>query len=213
MNTNTTKRPNPTADSIKRKIGGPYVLAAILLLSFVVAGCANGTYPLDFFYEMHYQQSYSSHEPPRLSPPSQAVPITGKEVIFSNDEISTLTNPLTGDDGVRLGVEGGRQLFVTNCSMCHGLTGAGDGQVLTTMIDRYSYQIKLDPNLRKLGLPDENLFAIVTDRNVAFPGIEGWVMPQFRRLLTPEQRWMLVNYIRCGLQGLTDGSCPSPNGN
>lgn len=197
MNTGATKRPNPLLDSFKRRIGRAYVLAGIVLLSFVVSGCANGTYPLDFFYEMHYQQSYSSHEPPRLSPPPQAVPITGKEVVFANDEISTLVNPLIAGDGTRLQVEGGRQLFETDCSMCHGLTGAGDGQVLTTMLDRYGYQVKLDPNLRKLGgLADETLFAIVSDRDVAFPGLEGWVMPQFRKLLTPEQRWMLVNYIR-----------------
>lgn len=69
------------------------------------------------------------------------------------------------------------------------------------MISRYSYPVKLSPDLTTIGaLSDGQLFAIISDRDIVFPGIEGWVMPQFHRLLTSEERWMLVNYIR-SLQG------------
>ena len=174
--------------------------AASLLMVLVAVGCSRGTYPLDYFWEMHYQQSYSSHEPPRLSPPESAVPTTGKELPLTPEDVAQLANPLL-QDGELLGVNEGKQLFTTNCVICHGTEGQGDGLVLTTMIEKYGYQLKLSPNLTAIGaLSDGQIFAIITDRNVVFPGIEGWVMPQFSHLLTNKERWALVNYIR-KLQG------------
>ena len=38
-----------------------------VLFGIVLVGCSQGTYPVDIFYEQHYQQSYRSHEPPRLT--------------------------------------------------------------------------------------------------------------------------------------------------
>lgn len=100
------------------------LLAVGLLVALVAVGCSRGTYPIDFFYEMHYQQSYSSHEPPRLSPPEDAVPITGKELLITSEDVAELTNPLLQDE-VRLGVREGAQLFATNCAFCHGDEGRG----------------------------------------------------------------------------------------
>ncbi len=175
-------------------------LLALVALLAVAAGCANGTYPLDFFYEMHYQQSYQSHEPPRLSPPSAAVPVTGKDLsllTLTREELLALENPRVGPDGTRQGLETGKRLFQVNCAMCHGSLGEGDGKVLEIMRQDYGYQVKLDPDLTTLGsTTDATLFGIISDRDLVFSGIEGWVMPQFRRLLTDDERWMLVNYIR-----------------
>ena len=172
-----------------------------LLIAVAAAGCSTGTYPLDFFWEMHYQQSYQSHEPPRLSPPVEAVPITGKEPVLplTFDEADKLTNPLI-QDGVRLGVDEGERLFAINCTMCHGSEGRGDGAVLLTMMDTYKYEVKVPPDLTTVPFSDGVIFAIISDRDIVFSGIPGMVMPQFRRLLTAEERWMLVNYIR-SLQG------------
>ena len=86
-----------------------------------LAGCSQGSYPLDIFYEMHYQPSYKAHEPPRLSVPGSAVawfpppPATS----FAND---------------------GEHLFEVNCSMCHGSAGKGDGPVLKKMMEQYGYE-------------------------------------------------------------------------
>ena len=163
--------------------------------------CSTGAYPLDIFYEMHYNQSYKSHEPPRLSAPADAVPITGKEpmMALSLEEAGKLVNPLLGEDGTRLGVDKGEQLFAVNCAMCHGTEGRGDGPVLLKMQDpdAYSYVPKLPPDLRAIPFPaDGQIFAIISDRDTVFPGVGDWVMPQFRRLLNVDERWMLVNYIR-----------------
>ena len=43
-----------------------WFLGIAALFGIVLVGCSQGTYPVDIFYEQHYQQSYRSHEPPRL---------------------------------------------------------------------------------------------------------------------------------------------------
>ena len=60
-----------------------------MLFGIVLVGCSQGTYPVDIFYEQHYQQSYRSHEPPRLIGVADAV-------AFYPPTASTVTN--TGAD-------------------------------------------------------------------------------------------------------------------
>ena len=160
-------------------------LALFLVLSAVIGGCANGTYPLDIFYEMHYQQSYQAHEPPRLSAPAGAVPTTGRGAAEAE-------NPMPGD-----GVEEGARLFATNCAFCHGVEAKGDGPVVDLMTsDKYGYKFiaTLDPDLTS-GAPghaqaigDLEVFAWITNGAI--------VMPPFGKLLSVDERWKLVNYIR-----------------
>ena len=177
-----------------RKRAGPPValLVGLLMVLGVVAasGCANGTYPVDLFYEMHYQQSFGAHEPPRLTVPEGAVPVTGREIFGTENPIPS---------GERL--EEGARLFVTNCAFCHGATGKGDGHVLRTMVDKYGnrYQAHpvLSPNLTSSELPT-HAKGIATNDAVLFAWITNGatVMPPFAKLLSVEERWLLVNYIR-----------------
>lgn len=175
------------------------VIAALLVVAGVTAAaCANGTYPLDIFYEMHYAQSYGAHEPPRLSPPESAVPITGRG-------LAPAEVPKPGE-----GLDEGARLFATNCVICHGPQGKGDGLVLATM-KREPYEYKtieaLSPDLTSAkpghaqSIPDETVFGWITSGVV--------VMPSFAKLLSEEERWLLVNYIRgcLGDVGLPD--CPA----
>ena len=158
-------------------------------MALLLAGCANGAYPLDYFYEMHYQQSYQVHEPPRVSAPAGAVPITGRDV-------SATENPIPGQ-----GIEEGARLYAANCVFCHGVTGNGEdpalqGPVLRTMREKYGYGADAKPYAITPDLTSETVVAL-TD-----VGVYAWisngvvVMPPFEKLLTPEERWMLVNYIR-----------------
>ena len=162
-----------------------WLLGLLLGLSAVIGACANGTYPLDIFYEMHYQQSYQAQEPPRLSAPAGAVPVTGRV-------ITTAENPMPGE-----GVEKGARLFTANCVFCHGNGGKGDGPVLQDfMIDKYGYKLiaSLSPDLTSgepghaQAIGDLEVFAWITNGAI--------VMPPFGKLLTVDERWMLVNYIR-----------------
>lgn len=188
---------------IGRSVRGSLLRLGLLgaLVTIFAASCAEGTYPLDFFYEMHYQPSYHPQEPPRLMPAEGAVPITGKDVTLkvAVDELDTIINPIPGE-----GVERGAELYAINCSMCHGVGGQGDGQVLKTMIEKYGYTPKLNTNLTLVnvfGYSDGKLFATISNRDLrpeiaALDPSTNRVMPQFQKLLTAQERWMLVNYLK-----------------
>ena len=157
------------------------VFVLTVLLSGIVVSCANGTYPLDIFYEMHYQQSYASHEPPRLSPPAGAVPTTGRPVF-------EMENPIPGQR-----LDEGARLYKANCVFCHGSTGNGEapdlqGPVLKSMREKYNYGT------------DDRPYTITPDLTSSFVeaqndlAVFGWitngvtVMPAFKKLLTLEER-------------------------
>ena len=91
----------------------PILLALGLMIGIAAVGCGQGTYPLDIFYEMHYQQYYKSHEPPRLSGVENAVPVR-----WVPAPKSTAINT-------------GQHLFIVNCSFCHGNDGKGRGGIVT----------------------------------------------------------------------------------
>ena len=107
----------------------PYLMGFGLIVALLVVGCGQGTYPLDIFYEMHYQQTFKSHEPPRLTGPESAVPVD-----WVSAPKSTSFNT-------------GEHLFNVNCAMCHGATAKGDGSVLQNMISNYGYTPAVDADL------------------------------------------------------------------
>ena len=175
----------------------------LVLATFFAVGCAEGSYPVDIFYEMHYQPSHHSQQPPRLMPAVGAVPITGKEVPLiaqvHPDEVNSIQNPIPGQ-----GIEEGAKLYEINCAMCHGMEGLGDGTVLQTMIEEYGYTPKLNVSVslvNVLGYSDGLIYATISNRDLrpeiaAMSPDTSLVMPQFEKLLTSEERWMLVNYLK-----------------
>ena len=74
--------------------------------------------------------------------------------------------------------------------MCHGQTGKGDGPVLQNLAVVYGYEPVLDPDLTS---------AQVTA--IGSAGIEGFmrggvnIMPNFSKLLTPEEISAIAEYI------------------
>jgi mono/diheme cytochrome c family protein len=148
-----------------------WFFGAALLLGLLVVGCSQGTYPVDIFYEQHYQQSYRSHEPPRL-------PGVAEAVAFYPPTASTVTN--TGAD-----------LFLVNCQMCHGADAKGTGPVLNKLRDSYEYQTIVDPNLtnRPPSFIEARLGA--TSRPLG----PSSVMPPFGKLLTGDERAAIAQYI------------------
>ena len=149
-----------------------------------LAGCSQGSYPLDIFYEMHYQPSYKAHEPPRLSVPESAVawfpppPATS----FAND---------------------GEHIFQVNCSMCHGPAAKGDGPVLKKMIEQYGYRPALDPDLTSppvMGMGEDAIKGFMLGGVV--------VMPNFSKLLTDEEMRLVAEYVVNCLQGKQPQACP-----
>ena len=173
------------------------LLLAIAVVGVVLAGCSRGSYPLDIFSEMHYNQSYKIQEPPSLSAPSDSVPLTGREVEYSAADAPGLVNPVAVSAAM---LQQGQVLYQINCAVCHGATGLGDGPMrekLTTAGYRGT-----PANLTTSGSVSAGeggmAFLVITK---GFAGAFGmpsdqFVMPPFGKLLTAEDRWTLVHYLR-----------------
>ena len=84
---------------------GVGVLLLLALSVMALTGCSRGSYPLDFFPEMHYNQSYKIQEPPSLSAPTGSVPVTGAEVDYTMAQARLLQNTVSKDQGVTLGAK------------------------------------------------------------------------------------------------------------
>lgn len=160
-----------------------------IVAGLLAVGCSQGSYPLDIFYEMHYQPSYKVHEPPRLSPPASAVPWYG----------STPPEPTSFAGS-------GEHIFMTNCAMCHGATGQGDGQVLGRMIVDYGYQTT-DAALLNPNLTSEAAKSLDRDglRGVVVGGVN--VMPPFAKLLTEDQIELVLDYVEDCIQDGNQAAC------
>ena len=176
----------------------PGLLITVLILGIIASGClpwGRGTYQVEVFYEMHYAQSHRSQEPPRLYPAPGAVPFTmvGDDVLHVQDLVVTRTAETEAI---------GEKLYNVNCIMCHGIAGDGSGPVRAFLI-------------RWGGIPPANLTGPATtaasDQDlhnfIAEGGRIGYAsqqagvpspstMPTFRKLLTAEEQWMLVHYLR-----------------
>jgi mono/diheme cytochrome c family protein len=148
----------------------------------LLAACGPTTYPADVFPEMHYQPSARRLEPPRQSPPAEAVPVDGSTPHLSIDDATPLPNPVprTADSLAQA-----QQLARVNCSACHGLDGHGQGPVAhyfspVAPVDFRSERVR--------GRTDGQLFWIVAN------GLGN--MPAFRALLTEQELWTVVHFIR-----------------
>jgi mono/diheme cytochrome c family protein len=171
----------------------PIVLMAVALLA---TGCrrltgsfpGTGSYPADVFTEMHYQQSFRAQESPRLAS-AGAVPVTGGEPAYTTEGYAKLANPVpkTPQSLAR-----GAELYRVNCSQCHGLQAKGDGKVGDHLVEA---QYSRPPDLTAKVTADR------TDGQVYGIVSEGlFVMPKFKLLLSPEDRWLIIQHVR-QLQG------------
>jgi mono/diheme cytochrome c family protein len=155
--------------------------AAVVLIAIGVA-CGPTTYPADVFPEMHYQPSDRRLQPPRESPPADAVPVTGSTPRLSFDDASSLANPLSTSDAV---LQHGRDLARVNCSACHGADGHGDGAVASYFSPVKPVDFRSD---RVHSRTDGQLFWIVAN------GLGN--MPAFRNLLSEQDLWTVVLFVR-----------------
>jgi plastocyanin/mono/diheme cytochrome c family protein len=124
----------------KRRLAGSIKVAKIsalpLLLAamMVIGGCSIGSYPVDFFQEMHYGQNYRVQEVPRLDRPASATVFEqagGANEYFvvgnsyenrSFSEILNVENPAMYTVASK---EHARNVYRINCAGCHGVDGTG----------------------------------------------------------------------------------------
>jgi mono/diheme cytochrome c family protein len=193
---------------------------ALVLLSVTIGGCYNkttgaasavginftlpafpntGSYAVEVFTEMHYQPSYGVQEIPRLLPPVDSVPVTGKEISYATmEEYQALTVP--DRSAQSYDPASAQHLYQINCMVCHGEDLRGDGRIV-----QYIKSGPLPADLT-LGITqdasDGELYAFISGggRQGIASRLRGQVsrspMPEFRLLLTEEERWTLVQLLR-----------------
>ena len=176
-----------------------------------------GPHAVDMFTEMHFQPSYRTQEGPRILPPPDSVPITGREIEYkSTEEYQALEIPsaIASDPGA---LSRARETYDTNCLVCHGsnLRGEdGDARILPYLATATGAKPRNLVNV-KMSSDGEQIIGAASDGTtdgdiyawIAYGGQAGFAsalrdrpttswMPQFINLLSEEERWELVMLIR-----------------
>ena len=115
------------------------------------------------------------------------------------DDVDTFPFPVTEET-----VKRGRERYDIFCSVCHGLTGKGDGMIVRRGFRRAaSFH---DDRLRQA--PVGHFFDAITN---------GWgAMPSYASQITAQDRWAIIAYIRAlqlsqqNPQAQTPAGAPSP---
>ncbi len=161
-------------------------IAVLLLLGYGVLGWG---YPWD--QDMVDQPA---PKPQRSRAPAGpgSVPIEGGETLpapttdlgmdEAKDAAAALPNPVpaTAESRAR-----GAELYETNCRVCHGLQGRGDGPVGQKFVTKAPVDLNEDYTQAQA---DGQLFFTLTRGRA--------LMPFYRDALSATERWDVINYVR-----------------
>ena len=136
---------------------------------------------LPWNYDMWKQKSIKPYEMP-MSYPKGTVTIDGIVNPEKREKVEAITQ--NGLEASKLDVKIGEQLYMTNCSVCHGEKADGNGPV----IKKGFYPVNLKVQAVK-DRTDGYIFAYIRYGGKV-------MMPSYRENMTEEQSWQLVNYIR-----------------
>ena len=108
-----------------------------------------------------------------------------------SEEKSAVTNPILADE--RSAAQG-KVIYARECLSCHGVLGKGDGSAANNLEKKV-------PDLSDAGMnqySDGALFYKIT--------VGRRPMPNYKKTLTDEERWHIVNYMRTLTSGSKDSA-------
>lgn len=82
----------------------------------------------------------------------------------------------------------GKELYNIYCKVCHGKTGAGDGHLFTSGLFPAKPTSLIDSYVQDK--PDGEIYFVITAGSIS-----GLMAPHGLQV-TPNERWMIINYIR-----------------
>ncbi len=203
-----SEKPGAGAANRSRTLSSGFACSCLLLLLLVTAGCRRdmqdqpkmkpfrgttffgdglssrqpipGTVARGF---LRTDTAYFTGKKTAGAPQGQQQPILGQQGQAGQsdfpDDVDTFPFPVTKEI-----VERGRQRYDIFCSVCHGLTGNGDGMIVRRGFRRAaSFN---DDRLRQA--PVGHFFDAITN---------GWgAMPSYASQIPVQDRWAIISYIR-----------------
>ncbi|NNC64827.1 MAG: c-type cytochrome [Gammaproteobacteria bacterium] len=91
----------------------------------------------------------------------------------------------------------GRQLYATHCQLCHGSEGLGDGQIADSLTPSPALLAHL---IQMPMAVDEYLLWSISEGGTEF----GTGMPAFKEVLSREQIWKTITFMRAGLPPIAE---------
>ena len=155
-----------------------WVFATLGLLSGVMMFFTYDIIKIDWITFMEIQPSFDAQEVP-LPVPERSIPVDGP---VSIPNMGAPVNPVPADE---VSIQRAANLYTINCTMCHGATGEGNGQIAALLANKPA-NLTLDITQNK---SDGALFLTLTN------GVPGRMPPMVENL-TVRDRWDVVNYIR-----------------
>ena len=87
----------------------------------------------------------------------------------------------------------GRGVYEKHCRYCHGKEGLGDGAIGIALTPRPANFVG---DTKRMAKSDEELYESITNGVQLAEGGEGMAMPAWKSILTTEERWDVLAYIR-----------------
>ncbi len=174
------------------------LLAGVAAATLVIGGCTrieNAMASVPFLDFMHEAPFFDPYEAPRPAPPN-SVPVAGpgekwEPPVEATDAGirawgDTMTNPLAMTDDV---LKVGAETFMTNCAVCHGATGVGNGPIVAPGKFPLATNLMLPTTVNRT---DGYMYGMIR--------LGRGLMPSYDRI-PPSRRWAVVNYVRYLQQG------------
>jgi mono/diheme cytochrome c family protein len=185
-------------------------LVAAIALALIAAACQPGELPAsEYMPDMARSPRYNAFAPNEAMrngitlqrPVAGTIPRGHEPFHYGKGEPEAiragqeLTNPYHPTPPT---LERGKALYQIYCQVCHGAEGKGDGPIASKIPPPPSY--KAD---RLLQFTPGRIFHVIT--------MGSNKMPSYAAQLSPDDRWLIVNYVRAVLQELPEAAPGTPD--